>query len=100
TRGAEHRALEMTRSPLGACASVRARRFDQAASVFCCSSRNRGIEESKTSGTTENHEDTDADAPLSSNQIVCGKNPRPVIRYSVKTLLSEVTIPAWSLVVS
>src|SRR5262249_46529101 len=75
-------------------------RLDHAASVFCCASRNREIEDSNPSGTTENQDDTDADVPLRSNQIGCGENPRPVMRYLVKTVLPEATLPACSIVAS
>src|SRR5437762_719328 len=52
SRASNNRALRTTRSPRGVCASARAIRSDQAVSVLCCASSNRGIEDSDPSGTT------------------------------------------------
>src|SRR6266542_2506898 len=100
SRGSNNRAFRMTKSPRRTCASARAIRSDHAASVFCCASRNCGIEDSAPSGTTENQGDTDADVPLRSNQIGCGENPRPVMRYSVSSVLPTVTGATRSIVAS
>src|SRR6266545_7107706 len=99
-RGSNNRALRITRSLRGVWARARAMRSDHAASVFCCASSKCGIEDSDPSATTENQGDTDTDVPLRSNQIGCGENPRPVMRYSVNSVLPEVTLPAFSIVAS
>src|SRR4030095_12097765 len=100
SRGSNNRALRITRSPRGVWASARAIRSDHAASVLCCALINCGIEDSNPSGTTENQGETDADVPLGLNQMGCGENPSPVMRYSMNLVLPELTLPACSIVAS